>query len=193
MVWKFHTKVTQSWTSPFLGLTSPEWDFWLCRIPPTQFTGNTRSDFLDCLDAMFWRKCMKSCICLRMITISKRWFHILMAQLAQAISIMETQITACESLPPNLDIGSRPRIVWVAGRRRVMIPANSVCTVPCSRRMWKDEQLVLVQEAGASFNHLPKGLQVPDALTPVRHGKLCVCIANVGSEDLWMEPRTVIR
>ncbi|XP_062375193.1 uncharacterized protein LOC134063614 [Sardina pilchardus] len=76
----------------------------------------------------------------------------------------------------------------------VMIPAGSLRFVPavCHQGLGATLSSALLEPLSPGGNRLPADLLIPSAFLPVAHGTVNVPVVNVGSQDKWLWPKTML-
>ena len=84
--------------------------------------------------------------------------------------------------------------VRVAGHTPVKIPASSMIVLNASihRHSHGQSYNVAVQAVAGSSGSLPKNLLVVNTYAEVSRGHIPVRIVNIGLEDVWLQPKTIV-
>ena len=81
--------------------------------------------------------------------------------------------------------------VTVPGKLPVKIPANSVTVVNglVNNSRLKDTTCVAIQALKIDQGAIPRNLMVIDTNTVVKNSKVPIRVANLGQEDVWLQPK----
>lgn len=84
--------------------------------------------------------------------------------------------------------------VAVSPGSSVCVPAGSLKLVKavCRQGLSPMVSSALLEPVGPDGHQLPSGLLVPSALLPLGDGSVCVPVVNVGVQDVWLKPKTVL-
>ena len=118
---------------------------------------------------------------------NQEWIPVLESLSSQQPSTTQQVVADCHGDPLQ-----RLGLARVGGRKPVLVPAQAVSTLHCAGRTLPGETLVAVYQGTEDCSNLPRGVQILDTLTPLKDGRLAICIANTGVEDVWVQPRSVV-
>ena len=84
--------------------------------------------------------------------------------------------------------------VRVAGHTPVKVPASSMVVLNASthQNLHGQSYSVAVQAVAGSSGCLPKNLLVVDTYAEVSKGRVPVRVVNIGLEDIWLQPKTIV-
>ena len=102
------------------------------------------------------------------------------------------------SLYGNVDINNRDSsndagcegYVRVLRGHPVKIPGRSFKTVLGTGKIQRGEYCAMVERIHVVDASLPRDLMVMRSYTNVKHGRVPVCLVNLGEEDIWLPPKT---
>ena len=80
----------------------------------------------------------------------------------------------------------------VGGREPVCIPAHSTRVITCITRQTKAQAEVAIQAIQDGSASLPRGIAVVDTCAKPKGGLVPVTVANIGANDVWLQPRNRI-
>ena len=80
----------------------------------------------------------------------------------------------------------------VGGREPLCIPAHSTRIISCVTQQSSAPREVAIQAIHDGSSNLPRGIAVVDTFAKVRRGLVPVTVANIGGEDVWLQPRSRI-
>ena len=87
-------------------------------------------------------------------------------------------------------------IVRVAGQKQVLIPARSIRVIegtgPSVSCHQGNTESLLVERLADNYNHLPAGVAVAKSLCLLDTGTVPVQVANLGSKDIYLQPKTPV-
>lgn len=88
----------------------------------------------------------------------------------------------------------RISFVKVAGRESIRVPANSMKVIISSTRQNRkgETYAAAVQAIHGTAGSLPRNVMVIDTFAKVENGKIPVRVINLGTEDIWLKPKSRI-
>lgn len=103
----------------------------------------------------------------------------------------EGALSQCQQLGQILQTGRVGEAVSLPGRA-TRIPAGSLRFVQATCKQGPALKTVLLEPLSYGEGNLPTNLLISSALLSVSRGAVSIPVVNVGEEDQWLKPRTVL-